>query len=65
VLGDFRYGDAASNRHFEHRHGLDRTFLHLGRIELQAPNGEMLRFEAPLPADLEAVLRSLREPGDG
>ena len=61
VLGDLRYGDAASNRHFEHRHGLDRTFLHLGRVELQAPSGEMLRFETPLPPDLEAVLRSLRE----
>jgi 23S rRNA (uracil1939-C5)-methyltransferase len=61
VLGDLRYGDAASNRHFEHRHGLDRTFLHLGRVELQAPSGELLRLETPLPPDLEAVLRSLRE----
>lgn len=61
VLGDARYGDDASNRHFEHRHGLDRTFLHLARVELQGPSGEALQFEAPLAADLEAVLRSLRE----
>jgi 23S rRNA (uracil1939-C5)-methyltransferase len=61
VLGDARYGDDPSNRHFEHRHGLDRTFLHLSRVELQAPSGETLRFEAPLAADLETVLRSLRE----
>jgi 23S rRNA (uracil1939-C5)-methyltransferase len=55
VLGDVRYGDAASNRHFEHRHGLDRTFLHLSRVEL----GQQV-FEAGLPADLNAVLQSLR-----
>ncbi|HKP59793.1 MAG TPA: pseudouridine synthase, partial [Polyangiales bacterium] len=58
VLGDERYGDAPSNRHFEHLHGLDRTFLHLQRLEL----GE-LQFEAALPADLESVLRSLRGQG--
>jgi 23S rRNA (uracil1939-C5)-methyltransferase len=55
VLGDARYGDAPSNRHFEHRHGLDRTFLHLSRVELGAKV-----FEASLSGDLEAVLRSLR-----
>jgi 23S rRNA (uracil1939-C5)-methyltransferase len=59
VLGDARYGDFASNRHFEHKHGLDRTFLHLARVELQTPSGAVKRFDAPLPADLEAVLRSL------
>jgi 23S rRNA (uracil1939-C5)-methyltransferase len=59
VLGDARYGDPASNRHFEHRHGLDRTFLHLGRLELIAPSGAALQLEAPLSPDLEAVLRSL------
>jgi 23S rRNA (uracil1939-C5)-methyltransferase len=59
VLGDPRYGDPASNRHFEHRHGLDRTFLHLNRVELTAPNGENLSFEAPLAPDLAAVLKSL------
>ncbi|HKU39494.1 MAG TPA: pseudouridine synthase [Polyangiales bacterium] len=57
VLGDARYGDVASNRHFEHRHGLDRTFLHLLRVELR---GGALVIEAPLAPDLEAVLRSLR-----
>lgn len=60
VLGDARYGDAASNRHFEHRHGLDRTFLHLSRVELVAPDGENLVFEAPLAPDLESVLQSLK-----
>jgi 23S rRNA (uracil1939-C5)-methyltransferase len=59
VLGDARYGDPASNRHFEHRHGLDRTFLHLNRVELTAPNGETLSFETPLAPDLAAVLKSL------
>jgi 23S rRNA (uracil1939-C5)-methyltransferase len=60
VLGDARYGDAASNRHFEHRHGLDRTFLHLSRVELVAPSGETLVLEAPLAPDLECVLQSLK-----
>ena len=34
ILGDARYGDGPSNRFFEHRHGLDRTFLHAARIVL-------------------------------
>jgi 23S rRNA (uracil1939-C5)-methyltransferase len=61
LLGDVRYGDAASNRYLEHRHGLDRTFLHAARVVL-APAGETaaLVLEAPLAADLRAVLASLR-----
>ena len=61
LLGDGRYGDAASNRHLEHRHGLDRAFLHAARVVL-APTGgsEALVLEAPLAADLCAVLASLR-----
>ena len=56
VLGDARYGDAASNRHFDMRHGLDRTFLHLSRIELAHPKtGAALTLEAPLPGDLTSV----------
>ncbi len=57
VLGDARYGDAASNRFFEHRHGLDRTFLHLARVELPTL-GKV--FEAALAADLDVVSRSLQ-----
>lgn len=58
VLGDARYGDPASNRHFEHAHGLDRTFLHLSRVELRGIDGVERRFEAPLAPDLASVLES-------
>jgi 23S rRNA (uracil1939-C5)-methyltransferase len=62
VLGDARYGDAKSNRHFEHSHGLDRTFLHAQRVVLPAADGGTpLVIEAPLAPDLNAVLASLRE----
>jgi 23S rRNA (uracil1939-C5)-methyltransferase len=62
VLGDARYGDASSNRFFEHTHGLDRTFLHAWRIRLPAPDGgPALTLEAPLAPDLSQVLQSLRQ----
>jgi 23S rRNA (uracil1939-C5)-methyltransferase len=60
VLGDDRHGHAASNRHFELKHGLDRTFLHLARIELVHPaSGAPLVLQAELPGDLRAVLARL------
>lgn len=61
VLGDARYGHEPSNRHFEHRHGLERSFLHCSSIELVL-DGVARRFEAPLAGDLDAVLDSLRAP---
>jgi 23S rRNA (uracil1939-C5)-methyltransferase len=61
LLGDSRYGDAASNRYFEHRYGLDRSFLHAARVVLAADGAAPeLTLEAPLAADLAAVLTSLR-----
>jgi 23S rRNA (uracil1939-C5)-methyltransferase len=71
VLGDERYGDEPSNRYFEHRHGLDRTFLHAARIVLPLSASEAraegaadapgLELEAPLAPDLAAVLAGLRD----
>lgn len=55
VLGDGRYGDPASNRHMDARHGLVRPFLHAARIA--TPHGT---FESPLWPDLTATLESLR-----
>jgi 23S rRNA (uracil1939-C5)-methyltransferase len=56
VLGDARYGHAPTNRHFEEKHGLDRTFLHCARIELLHPKTRArLVVEAPLAGDLVAV----------
>jgi len=60
VLGDARYGDEASNLFFEHRYGLDRTFLHASRVVLAGPSeGQTLELSADLPADLAVVLANL------
>jgi 23S rRNA (uracil1939-C5)-methyltransferase len=60
VLGDARYGHAATNRFFEEKHGLDRTFLHCARVELDHPkSGKRLVIETPLAGDLKTVLERL------
>lgn len=59
VVGDERYGDAATNRHFAMRHGLIRPFLHAARLVGQ--DGEL--YESPLWPDLRAVLDSLKAKG--
>jgi 23S rRNA (uracil1939-C5)-methyltransferase len=57
VLGDERYGHVPTNRYFEEKHGLDRTFLHLLRIEISHPSsGIRLLFESTLPGDLRSAL---------
>jgi 23S rRNA (uracil1939-C5)-methyltransferase len=58
ILGDARYGQAPSNRHFEHRYGLDRPFLHCSALRLALGN-EAVEIRAPLPGDLAAVLGAL------
>ncbi|MBI4954319.1 MAG: RNA methyltransferase, partial [Myxococcales bacterium] len=58
VVGDARWGDAATNRHFEARYGLDRTFLHCRRIELARAAEDTrapLVLESELAGDLAAV----------
>lgn len=58
VAGDMVYGTGASRRGPD---GLERLFLHAWRLELVSPStGELIRAEAPLPDELEAVLASLR-----
>jgi 23S rRNA (uracil1939-C5)-methyltransferase len=60
VLGDDRYGHAASNRFFLERHGLDRTFLHAARLSLEHPTRRRtLVVESTLPGDLLWVRQSL------
>jgi 23S rRNA (uracil1939-C5)-methyltransferase len=57
IIGDERYGHAPTNRFFEEKHGLDRTFLHCIRLELVHPRtGVRLIAETPLPADLRMTL---------
>jgi 23S rRNA (uracil1939-C5)-methyltransferase len=61
VLGDTRHGDPPSNRHFALAHGLDRTFLHLERLELVHPvTAKALVLEAALAPDLAVVLDALQ-----
>ncbi len=60
ILGDTRFGDASSNTFFEHRHGLDRSFLHRSQLTLMLEAGP-LTLEAPLPGELRAVLASLSD----
>jgi 23S rRNA pseudouridine1911/1915/1917 synthase len=59
VAGDPVYGTGTSRRGPD---GLERLFLHAWRLELGAPSdGHLIRAEAPLPDELEAVLAALRE----
>jgi len=58
VAGDPLYGTGTSRRGPD---GLERLFLHAWRLELTSPSsGRLIRAEAPLPDDLEAVLGGLR-----
>ena len=57
VAGDRRYGDFPWNRIAKSRWGLARMFLHAWKLELPHPiTGAPLQLEAPLPAELRAVL---------
>jgi 23S rRNA (uracil1939-C5)-methyltransferase len=51
LLGDERYGHPPTNRFFEEKHGLDRTFLHCVRVEVAG-----ITIDCPVPGDLRAVL---------
>ncbi|HEX8939082.1 MAG TPA: RluA family pseudouridine synthase [Candidatus Limnocylindrales bacterium] len=58
VAGDAVYGTGTARRGPD---GLDRLFLHSWRLQLVSPSdGHLIRAEAPLPAELEAVLDGLR-----
>jgi len=64
VLGDERYGHPPTNRFFEEKNSLDRTFLHCVRLEFVHPRTQQrLIVEAPVPGDLRAVLERTSGPG--
>ena len=64
VLGDDRYGHAPTNRFFEEKNALDRTFLHCVRLEFDHPtHNQRLIVEAPMPGDLRSVLERTSGPG--
>lgn len=60
LLGDPRYGSAASRR-LGKALGVERLFLHAGRLELAHPRTqEPLQFTAPLPDELRRALDRAR-----
>jgi 23S rRNA (uracil1939-C5)-methyltransferase len=59
VLGDAQHGDGKSNDHVEHRHGLDRPFVHCRSVALLDEAGHEQRVSCELAPDLEQVLGSL------
>jgi len=63
VLGDERYGDPATNRHFAEKHGLDRAFLHCVRMEFDHPSAGRQVVESPLGGDLRAVVERVGGAG--
>lgn len=59
VAGDTVYGTGTARRGPE---GLERLFLHAWRLVFATPaTGDLVRLEAPLPPELEAVLAALRD----
>lgn len=59
VVGDERYGSAEVNAAFARR-GLRRMFLHAASLRLGLPGEPVVKFTAPLPAELETFLTLLR-----
>ncbi len=64
IAGDDKYGDRTFNEAMK-KAGLQRMFLHALRISFLDPtDGQMLKVEAPLPKDLEDVVRALTPKED-
>jgi 23S rRNA (uracil1939-C5)-methyltransferase len=59
VLGDAAHGDAGSNQFMEHRHGLDRAFVHVARSRLLLADGSHVEASSELSPELQRVLKSL------
>jgi len=61
IVGDDKYGSDEVRAHFA-RLGLERMFLHAGRLELPHPlSGEPLQLEAPLPPACLKILDYLEQ----
>ena len=58
VLGDAAHGDAASNHFLDHRHGLDRAFVHCAASRLRVGT-QLHQASSELAPDLARVLVSL------
>ncbi len=60
VVLDDQHGDFPFNRRFRRDYGLKRQFLHAETLRI-ADRGKTREWTAPLPADLQRVLRKLDE----
>jgi len=60
LAGDAKYADREAVKRWKAR-GLGRLFLHAHRLGLNAPSGEDLEFDAPLPDALREVLDRLAQ----
>ena len=61
ILGDTTHGKGRLNELYRQRYGLERLFLHAGRLTVQHPRtGALLDVHDPLPAELIAVVDKLR-----
>lgn len=60
LAGDAKYADREAVKRWKAR-GLGRLFLHAHRLGLNAPSGEELEFNAPLPDALREVLDRLEQ----
>lgn len=66
VVGDALYGGSRRRTGLRAVAALDRPFLHAARLSFAHPaDGRRLTFEAPLPADLDAVLTAARRAAAG
>jgi len=62
ILGDDRYGDFKLNRVYRD-YGVKRLCLHASDLECYFElSGQKLQFEAPLPDDINQVLKALKRP---
>ncbi len=60
IIGDDKYGNADANRYFRDK-GVSRLFLHAYYLSFISPvTGKLMTFEAPLDADLDTALETLR-----
>jgi len=59
VLGDVSHGDAASNDFLDHRHGLDRAFVHCTASRLRVDATTTREATSELAPELSRVLASL------
>jgi 23S rRNA pseudouridine955/2504/2580 synthase len=63
LAGDEKYGNEAANKALRPL-GLKRLFLHAASLTLQPAHlDQPLRIQAPLPAELEALLARLEQNG--